>query len=156
MLDARPRFQYIVLRTAKRNSKHSQRTDTGDSNGNFLLQAKKNRLKEIRRQKGGTTQNESQSQPRNFVPQKSAKQKMNVFAEFCRNVRFCFTEICRTKIEPFTEFCRTLKFWTFTEFCRSPRLVRILTTRRTVRNKGGSVLPKTGRNPIKGYTDKPL
>ena len=90
------------------------------------LQAKSNTSKEIRRRKGGIYPNESQSQPRNFVPQKSSKQKINVFAEFGRNVRFCFTEICRTKIEPSTEFCRTLQFWTFAEFSRSPTFSRIL------------------------------
>ena len=55
------------------------------------------------------------------------------------------------EVQPLAEFCQTL--------CRNlhgVRVSRILTTRRTVRNKGGSVLPKTGRNPIKGYTDKPL
>lgn len=71
----------------------------------------------------------ARASPATFVSQKSVEQKLSLPQN-------------SVEAKPLAEFCQTL--------CRNLHGVRVhrnLQTRRTVRNKGGSVLPKTGVNP---------
>ena len=143
MLDARPRFQYIVLRTAKRQQAQPENEHRRQQQA-FSLQAE-NRPKATHQKKsadgkGGYIPNESQSQPRDFVPQKSAKQKLSLLQNSVKPSNFGLSQNS-AEVQPLAEICQTLR-----RNLRRVRVSRILTTRRTVRNKGGSVLPKTGIN----------
>ena len=154
MLDARPRFQYIVLRTAKRQQAQPENEHRRQQQA-FSLQAenrpKATHQKKSADEKGGYIPNESQSQPRNFpqksaksttdfVSQKSVEQKLSLPQNSVEPSNFGLSQNS-AEVQPLAEICQTL--------CRNLHRVRVrrnLTTRRTARNKGGSVLPKTGIN----------